>query len=240
MDHLINAVRKNEDISPRTYPGSALQVQQAFEDHVINNHFSKKNPRIMVGGSISPWIESIVLAVTGVPKVWVADYQPIEMIGEDRIECIQMETLQKKKPDELFDIIVSFSSIEHDGLGRYGDPINPDGDFAAVAEFWTLLNPGGLLMLAVPHLEHPAIKNGFVMGNLHRQYSRERLQAISKGFQVIETIEAGTEKLAERFHKPFETVEIWEKGLSWQNQPIVIMKKITEEVPLILEEVFST
>jgi len=28
----------------------------------------------------------------------------------------------------LFDMVFSFSSIEHDGLGRYGDPLNPNGD----------------------------------------------------------------------------------------------------------------
>ena len=28
----------------------------------------------------------------------------------------------------LYDVIVSFSGIEHDGLGRCGDPLNIDGD----------------------------------------------------------------------------------------------------------------
>ena len=36
------------------------------------------------------------------------------------------------KPHEMkdykFDACVSISSYEHDGLGRYGDPLNPDGD----------------------------------------------------------------------------------------------------------------
>ena len=150
-----------------------------------------------------------------------------------------METLKLKKPEELFDVIVSFSSIEHDGLGRYGDPINPDGDLAAVAEFWTLLNPGGLLMLAVPHVNHPSLSHGFVMGNLHRQYSSDRFQALCKGFEVLETVEAGTKELADRFHKPFESVEILRKGLSWQDQPIVVMRKTTKEVPVMLEKMFS-
>ena len=29
---------------------------------------------------------------------------------------------------ELFDVVFSISSFEHDGLGRYGDPLNPEGD----------------------------------------------------------------------------------------------------------------
>ncbi|CAI5506478.1 unnamed protein product [Closterium sp. Naga37s-1] len=30
--------------------------------------------------------------------------------------------------NETFDVVASYSSLEHDGLGRYGDPLNPDGD----------------------------------------------------------------------------------------------------------------
>ena len=41
-----------------------------------------------------------------------------------------------------FDAIVSFSGLEHDGLGRYGDPVNPYGDFSAMREIWLCLKPG--------------------------------------------------------------------------------------------------
>jgi hypothetical protein len=35
-----------------------------------------------------------------------------------------------------FDAIVTFSSIEHSGLGRYGDALNPWGDIIAIARAW--------------------------------------------------------------------------------------------------------
>ena len=35
-----------------------------------------------------------------------------------------------------FDAVVSFSSIEHSGMGRYGDPLNPWGDLIASAQAW--------------------------------------------------------------------------------------------------------
>ena len=38
----------------------------------------------------------------------------------------------------------------HDGLGRYGDPLNPDGDLSAVREMRALLKPRGWLLLGVP------------------------------------------------------------------------------------------
>ena len=35
-----------------------------------------------------------------------------------------------------FDGMVTFSSIEHSGLGRYGDGLNPYGDLIAMARAW--------------------------------------------------------------------------------------------------------
>jgi SAM-dependent methyltransferase len=49
--------------------------------------------------------------------------------------------------------IVSLSSlhvIEHVGLGRYGDPINPLGSQLAASELQRVLMPGGRLFLSVP------------------------------------------------------------------------------------------
>jgi SAM-dependent methyltransferase len=41
-------------------------------------------------------------------------------------------------------------TIEHVGLGRYGDPIDPEGWFAAVRELARILAPGGRLYLGTP------------------------------------------------------------------------------------------
>ncbi len=40
--------------------------------------------------------------------------------------------------------------VEHVGLGRYGDPLDPDGDLKAIAELKRVLAPGGLLLFVVP------------------------------------------------------------------------------------------
>jgi hypothetical protein len=37
--------------------------------------------------------------------------------------------------------------VEHDGLGRYGDPINPFGDLESIARARCLLKHGGILFL---------------------------------------------------------------------------------------------
>jgi len=52
---------------------------------------------------------------------------------------------------ESFDAAVAISSIEHIGLGHYGDPIDPDGDSKALANIWRWLKPGGWLYFDVPY-----------------------------------------------------------------------------------------
>jgi hypothetical protein len=67
-------------------------------------------------------------------------------------------------------VVVSFSGLEHDGLGRYGDPNNPEGDYAAMHEILLCLNPGGLLLLAIPTAAVDNIAYPF-----HRIYGPHRL-----------------------------------------------------------------
>lgn len=43
-----------------------------------------------------------------------------------------------------FDIVVSQSSFDHSGLGRYGDPISPDADFDAMVFCYKLLRKEGV------------------------------------------------------------------------------------------------
>ena len=54
---------------------------------------------------------------------------------------------------------------EHIGLGRYGDPLDPDGDLKAMGELKRVLAPGGLLLFVVP------VGQPRVCFNAHRIYS---------------------------------------------------------------------
>ncbi|MDZ4829038.1 MAG: DUF268 domain-containing protein [Phycisphaerae bacterium] len=59
--------------------------------------------------------------------------------------------------------------IEHIGLGRYGDPIDPDGDGTALRELERVLAPGGTLLVVVP------VGSPRVCFNAHRVYSRDAI-----------------------------------------------------------------
>ena len=40
--------------------------------------------------------------------------------------------------------------MEHSGLGRYGDSLNPWGDLITMAQAWCLLKPGARALVGLP------------------------------------------------------------------------------------------
>jgi SAM-dependent methyltransferase len=79
--------------------------------------------------------------------------------------------------------VVSLSSmhvIEHVGLGRYGDPLDPDGDLKAIRELCRVLAPGGNLMVAVP------VGRARIQYNAHRIYDHAEFRGYFVGLELIE------------------------------------------------------
>lgn len=70
---------------------------------------------------------------------------------------------------DKFDVVLSISTIEHLGLGHYGDPIVDDGDARGVSILWDLVKEGGKLMVSLP-AGKPAVHRGY------RVYNQERIE----------------------------------------------------------------
>lgn len=70
--------------------------------------------------------------------------------------------------------------VEHVGLGRYGDSLDPDGDLKAIAELTRVLAVGGSLLFVVP------IGKPRIQFNAHRIYSYDQIVSY---FQTLELTE---------------------------------------------------
>lgn len=90
--------------------------------------------------------------------------------------------------------------VEHIGLGRYGDPLDPNGDLKAIAELNRVLAPGGNLLFVVP------IGRPKIAFNAHRIYTYDHVLQIFNGLQLRHFalvddpgnfIESGTRELAD-------------------------------------------
>ena len=73
--------------------------------------------------------------------------------------------------------------LEHIGLGRYGDQIDPQGTEKAAAELQRVLAPGGDLYLSVP-IE----KESRVYFNAHRAFSMTTVTKMLSELDLEETV----------------------------------------------------
>ncbi|KAK6746593.1 hypothetical protein RB195_000085 [Necator americanus] len=116
-------------------------------------------------------------------KVYTVEYQKTEIIGTTKIKYIHPIAFAEKWKENLgkFDFAISFSSIEHSGLGRYGDPIDPIGDLREVLKVMCLLKQGGLFFIGFPTGQDA------ILYNAHRYYGRIRTAMIMTGFEWLAT-----------------------------------------------------
>lgn len=161
-----------------------------------------KGQRVCVMGSINPWYESICLGFGGKPTS--IEYNVIKP-SDDRLRMIHVNDVSKEEP---FDAGFSISSFEHDGLGRYGDPIDPNGDLRAMKDMKSIIKKGGLLFLAVPTGKDKLVWNA------HRVYGEIRLPYLVDGWEMIDQ-EGFNENLFGR-----------DSGTSGVYQPIFVLKNV--------------
>lgn len=106
--------------------------------------------RVLVIGSENPWVEACVLEA-GASSVVTLEYGKITSL-HPRLATMTPSEFKKAylcSKLGLFDAIVTFSSVEHSGLGRYGDALNPWGDVLEIARANCVCKPGGSLVVAV-------------------------------------------------------------------------------------------
>ncbi len=71
-------------------------------------------------------------------------------------------------------------TVEHVGLGRYGDPLDWDGDVKAMHELQRVLAPGGSLLLVVP------VGRPRTVFNAHRIYGYQHILAAVPELKLVE------------------------------------------------------
>jgi SAM-dependent methyltransferase len=72
-------------------------------------------------------------------------------------------------------------TIEHIGLGRYGDPIDPNGDKKACTELSRVLAPGGSLLFVTP-----VGKEAVIQFNAHRIYTYDLVKQLFPDLELKE------------------------------------------------------
>jgi SAM-dependent methyltransferase len=140
----------------------------------------------------------------------VASFRTLEVLDiRSQFQAIKNVTFRQADltrhdslPRDYCDSISCLHALEHFGLGRYGDPIDAQGHEKALRGFWRLLEPGGILYLAVP------IGPQRIEFNAHRVFDVDYLVRLTTSAMRLEEI-SYVDDLG-NFH---EDVALSEKGL---------------------------
>lgn len=167
IDEFLKRVARRENFY---YQQTSEWLYRALEKYSI------RGQTVAVMGSALPACESFCLFFGGIPTS--VEYNKV-ISRDPRIRA--MTVAEYEKAPFAFDAAFSISSFEHDGLGRYGDPLDPDGDLKAMEKMKRTVRSGGLFFLAVP------VGKDMLVWNAHRIYGRIRLPLLLRGWELVET-----------------------------------------------------
>ena len=108
--------------------------------------YSRVQHHVDIGSRIDRFIAPLLALI----PVTVVDIRPIlstvEGLSFIQADCTELSIFQ----DGSLESVPSLPAAEHFGLGRYGDPIDPDAPFRFMVSLARVLRPGGRLFFSVP------------------------------------------------------------------------------------------
>jgi len=163
---------------------------------------------------ISSYTYFATLASAWVP-VEFYDYRPAD-ITLSNLKCGAADLCNLEFAAQSVESISCMHTIEHIGLGRDGDPLDPLGDQTALAELQRVVAPGGSLMVVMP-VGEPKIQF-----NAHRIYDPEMIEAALPELQLQQLSvlpDDFTQGLVENPSREFVLQQKYACGCFWFRRP---------------------
>jgi hypothetical protein len=148
----------------KTDRAGAAKGHYFWQDLLVAREIHSKNPtrHIDVGSSVA----GFVAHVASFREIEVIDIRPLENNIPGVIFTQGDITRLDIKLEGVADSISCLHTLEHIGLGRYGDELDFDGWISGFENLASLLSPGGTMYLSVPTGESQRIEF-----NAHRVFS---------------------------------------------------------------------
>lgn len=121
-----------------------------------------------------------VALLSKVLPVTMVDIRPLSLPLES-LSFRQGSILSLPYEDGTVPSVSSLCVVEHIGLGRYGDSLDPKGTEKAIAELKRIVAPGGDLYLSIPLDDENR-----VYFNAHRAFSEEYLMTLFEPFEMLQ------------------------------------------------------
>ncbi len=138
---------------------------------------AESKPQKHVDVSSSLYFSGIVSAFVPIDFY---DYRPANL-DLSNLSSYEGDLLSLPFKDSSVNSISCMHTIEHIGLGRYGDKIDYDGDLKAVKELKRVTSVGGNLLIVLPIGE-----KAIIQFNAHRIYTYDQILAMFQEFRLKE------------------------------------------------------
>ncbi len=107
------------------------------------------------------------------------DYRPARLqLGN--LTTVKCDLTQLDFTSGSIESLSCMHTLEHIGLGRYGDPIDPLGDVKAINELKRVVKPNGSLFVVVP------VGEPKIVFNAHRIYDPVEFVKLFEGFRLAD------------------------------------------------------
>ncbi|CAD7970908.1 unnamed protein product [Amoebophrya sp. A120] len=172
--HVTETLRKKYNLHQRIW-------NSAYQHGILLFHklleLDLRGKKVLVIGTQSPVLEGMCVAL-GAKEVVTLEYAYLVLqhpnmrsyVPDEFLRFVVSEiSLDKNQQEDVgnitsissedskkFDLVVSDSSIEHSGLGRYGDAVNPYGDLITMAKAYCIVKDNGHFLLGMPGVEDDA------------------------------------------------------------------------------------
>jgi hypothetical protein len=132
----------------RYQEGGATKSEYFWQDLVVARAICAANPIKHV--DIGSRVDGFVAHVASFRKIDVVDIRPLQIKEHPQINYLQADLMKDSEFLPSADSVSCLQAIEHFGLGRYGDPIDPLGHHKGFQNLSKMVTDGGVLYISFP------------------------------------------------------------------------------------------
>lgn len=167
------------------YENAALVSSYFWQDLWASRHIFQAKP--LVHYDIGSRIDGVIAHLSSFgQRVRLLDIRPLD-VQIPNVEFVQCDaTNLDAVEDDSIESLSALCSLEHFGLGRYGDPIDPEACFKCFAAIQRKITQGGTCYISVPigkeHLEFNAHRV-FYASTVRECFSQMELVEFSSAYR---------------------------------------------------------
>lgn len=129
-------------------PGGGVESEYFWQDLIVAQLINAANPRRHV--DVGSRFDGFIAHVASYRQIEVFDVRPIKRVIPNVVFRVADLMQRPAEYVSYADSVSCLHALEHFGLGRYGDPLAPDGYKSGLRHLAEILEPNGTLYLSVP------------------------------------------------------------------------------------------